>query len=352
MKPLVSVIVPVYKVEDYLHRCVDSILQQTYTNLEIILVNDGSPDKCPEICDAYAALDSRVIVVHKKNGGVSSARNAGLEQMHGVYACFVDSDDFLPKNAILELYEAAQKENTPFVVGICGIYGTKAVKNPIVKQRKFTIQEEPEQLLAYIVENGSYSPYAKLYRTDLIQNNGLRFREDMKIAEDTVFLRTYLRYCDSVCMIPKVVYSYTADNAQSLSKKAYEEYCELYGQKMLSVQALMETLPLSEQRKTEFLAERAINGVALSVNHYFQHWDQAQALQYFEKTARCLLPWIDATQDAGMEKKNPWWQHYGKDFRAGNYDKIYHGIFRAKRRGKLRSTAGKLIRRIIKRTGE
>lgn len=101
MKNLISVIVPVYKVEKYLHKCVDSIINQTYKNLEIILVDDGSPDNCPQICDEYAKKDSRVKVVHKQNGGVSSARNVGLENATGEFIAFVDSDDWLE----LTMYE-------------------------------------------------------------------------------------------------------------------------------------------------------------------------------------------------------------------------------------------------------
>ena len=93
--PLISVIVPVYKVEPYIHRCVDSILEQTYQNLEIILVDDGSPDNCPAICDEYAAKDKRVKVIHKPNGGPSDARNVGMAAATGEYLSFVDSDDWL-----------------------------------------------------------------------------------------------------------------------------------------------------------------------------------------------------------------------------------------------------------------
>ena len=97
-KPLISVIVPVYKVEDYLGRCVDSLLNQTYENLEIILVDDGSPDGSGKICDAYAERDGRVRVIHKENGGLSSARNAGLDIAGGEYVGFVDSDDWMDEH--------------------------------------------------------------------------------------------------------------------------------------------------------------------------------------------------------------------------------------------------------------
>ena len=102
MKPLISVIVPVYKVEQYLDECVQSIINQTYKNLEIILVDDGSPDRCPAICDKYAEIDHRVIVIHKQNGGVCSARNAALSIAKGEYIGFVDGDDYIDSS----MYEA------------------------------------------------------------------------------------------------------------------------------------------------------------------------------------------------------------------------------------------------------
>ena len=98
MNPLISVIVPVYKVEQYLDECVQSIINQTYKNLEIILVDDGSPDRCPEMCDEYARQNSRIRVIHKPNGGPSSARNIGLNAASGLYIGFVDSDDVIAPN--------------------------------------------------------------------------------------------------------------------------------------------------------------------------------------------------------------------------------------------------------------
>ena len=109
---LVSVIVPIYKVEEYLRECVDSIINQTYKNLEIILVDDGSPDKCGEICDEYARNDSRITVYHKENGGLSDARNYGIDRCNGEYITFVDSDDVLKSNfvetlmGLIEEYDA------------------------------------------------------------------------------------------------------------------------------------------------------------------------------------------------------------------------------------------------------
>ena len=110
MSKLVSIIVPVYKVEQYLKRCMDSILNQTYKNIEVILVNDGSPDNCPALCDEYEKIDSRVRVIHKENGGLSSARNVALDTLNGDYVFFVDSDDWLALDTLEVLNEYLEKD--------------------------------------------------------------------------------------------------------------------------------------------------------------------------------------------------------------------------------------------------
>lgn len=116
---LISVVVPVYNVEKYLDKCVASIVNQTYKNLEIILVDDGSTDSSPAICDEWAQKDNRIKVIHKKNGGLSSARNAGIELASGDYLAFVDSDDYISRNMCLKLYESLLKENAD--MSICGV---------------------------------------------------------------------------------------------------------------------------------------------------------------------------------------------------------------------------------------
>jgi glycosyltransferase involved in cell wall biosynthesis len=115
---LISVIVPIYKTEKYIRRCVDSILMQTYKNLEIILVDDGSPDKCPEICDEYAKKDNRVKVIHKQNGGLASARTAGLDMATGCYIGTVDSDDWI-ENQTYETAMAIMQKHNPDLIKWC-----------------------------------------------------------------------------------------------------------------------------------------------------------------------------------------------------------------------------------------
>ncbi len=120
MEPLISVIVPIYKVEKYLGKCIESILKQTYKNLEIILVDDGSPDACPQICDEYAKKDSRIVVIHQKNGGLSSARNSGLDIAKGEFIGFVDSDDCIANDMYETLYNAIKENDAQ--MSICRFY--------------------------------------------------------------------------------------------------------------------------------------------------------------------------------------------------------------------------------------
>ena len=141
--PLVSIIVPIYKVEPYLRRCLDSIVNQTYTNLEIILVDDGSPDGCPQICDEYAAKDKRIIVIHKENGGLSSARNAGLKIASGAFISFVDSDDWVNDHYIETLYLAQNKFNADLVIAV-----SETTKKDIIKY----LHIEPDKIK--VVYNG------------------------------------------------------------------------------------------------------------------------------------------------------------------------------------------------------
>ena len=133
----ISVIIPIYNVEKYLEKCIDSVLAQTYRNIEIILVDDGSTDKCADICDSYLKKDSRVKVIHKVNGGLSSARNAGLDIAEGDFISFVDSDDFIEKEMLEKLYEALMEADADMAV--CNFRWIDTNGARIAKQSKIVI---------------------------------------------------------------------------------------------------------------------------------------------------------------------------------------------------------------------
>lgn len=171
MKELISVIIPIYKVEKYLHKCVDSILKQTYRNIEIILVDDGSPDNCGNICDEYASKDKRIIVIHKKNGGLSDARNVGLKVCTGEYITFIDSDDYVLKDYCQTLFDLLTINNADVsCVPIC-----KCLENgkriSCEHSGRLYIYTAAEAMSAMFENNKlSWCAPAKLYRRNLFIN--------------------------------------------------------------------------------------------------------------------------------------------------------------------------------------
>ena len=193
--PQISVIVPIYKTEAYLRRCVDSILAQTFTDFELILVDDGSPDKCYAICEDYKAKDNRVIVIHKKNGGVSSARNAGLDVVRGEFVTFVDSDDYVKPAYLRELLE----KNADFVCQNGDILkedGTIAFERSI--ETFHTQNLSAEDVYRMVYDDSLGYTWGKALRSDIIRKNHIQFRENMKFMEDTLFMTEYALKCKSV----------------------------------------------------------------------------------------------------------------------------------------------------------
>lgn len=203
----ISVIVPVYKVEPYLQKCVDSIRNQTYENLEIILVDDGSPDHCGRMCDAFQAQDPRIRVIHKKNGGLSSARNAGLDEAKGAYIAFVDSDDWLEPDAMEVLMTAAQNENVKLVCGgrydVSGASGERKIGLCPPKAETIPGKELVRRIFRW--ENVDSAAWDKLYHRSLFRE--IRYPVG-KIVEDVP--TTYRLALDAgrAAMVPKPVYNY------------------------------------------------------------------------------------------------------------------------------------------------
>ena len=226
--PLVSVIVPIYNVEKYLDECIGSILSQTYENLDIILVDDESPDSSPQMCDEYAKRDSRIRVIHKKNGGLGFARNSGLDTAKGKYVMFVDSDDSLEKAAVETLVRFAFEYNAQFVKGaFIKIDDSKTVL--FEKTQDFKVFNEtsieyelrPRMLGSSPSKSDSIemSVWATLYGMDIIKSTNLRFDSERSfVCEDLPFNLSYLARCTTALMITEKIYCYRY-NPNSLSEK-------------------------------------------------------------------------------------------------------------------------------------
>ena len=202
--PLISVIVPIYNVAAYLPRCLDSIIGQTYPNLEIILVDDGSPDACPKICDEYAAKDKRIKVIHQKNKGLPASRNVGLDCAHGEFVAFVDSDDWLDTTCYEQLLKRQQEADMVF----CGLYFAWDTRT---QEHLFAMQHQPgfltpEQFLLFLIQQGNFSSWNKLYRRSWVGQT--RFDARYTIAEDWTFVSQLAKKGGRVAQINVPLYFY------------------------------------------------------------------------------------------------------------------------------------------------
>ena len=213
--PLISIIVPVYNVEKYLSKCIESILHQTYNNWELILVDDGTPDNSGKICDEYALKDYRIKVFHKANGGVSSARNLGLEKASGNFIMFIDSDDWISENCLEISLDEINKDNLDAIqFGFIEVFPEK--ENPKIKKTTAILNgEEYIQTSSFNV-----SVWGGVYKKEIIDKYQLSFPTQLKLAEDQFFVLNFLKYTQRIKYLDIALYYYLqrADSAVHTSK--------------------------------------------------------------------------------------------------------------------------------------
>ncbi|MDE5781784.1 MAG: glycosyltransferase [Lachnospiraceae bacterium] len=218
MQDLITVIVAVYKTEPYIRRCLDSIVSQTYKNMEVLLIDDGSPDGAPAICDEYAEKYDYIQAVHKENGGVSSVRNLGIDMAKGKYLCFIDSDDYIGKDYLKHLHAAIAKYNAD--VSVCGHYKEKEngeLTGMVDKKSAILDNEEAMCRMFYNNNFGAY-PWNKLFRKDIVDKYKIRYDLELRMSQDLVWVTTYMKYCDKVAYVAEPLYYY-AFNEQSVCRK-------------------------------------------------------------------------------------------------------------------------------------
>lgn len=230
--PKVSIIVPIYNVEKYLDRCMNSLLNQTLREIEIILVDDGSPDNCPRMCDDYAKKDCRVKVIHKKNAGLGYARNSGLDLATGEYIAFVDSDDYVASNMYEKLYctALATKSDTVYC-GFLRVYdGRVTIHQHVQSLLIFKENEVAKLLLDFIASSPEYrkdwkyemSVWHAIYSSKIIREYDIKFiSERILLSEDLPFQIDYLKEANSIAYLPDCLYYYCTNNENSLTHTNY-----------------------------------------------------------------------------------------------------------------------------------
>ena len=292
MKEMISIIVPVYNAEKTLQRCVASLVRQTYENIEIILVNDGSRDGSLMLCRELARQDDRIRVIDKPNGGVSSARNAGLDATQGDFIMFCDSDDW----AESQWCEALHNEYQPEHMTVCDFFWD-AVPPLEHDQPTETVEKR------YYMHRSKLmcSPINKLFSASVIKNNPIRFSRKLSLGEDFVFCLTYLCSISAdIRYVYRQLYHYDTANEDSLSKKAPAlEQCELFYQEITSAMKTLGAMDETSIYTRDTLAaphfERCLKAVAkdksLSVFQKLSAAGQIGKTEGFRSTCRQGLKW-------------------------------------------------------------
>lgn len=236
MEPLISIIVPVYNVEKYIHKCINSIIDQTYKNLEVLLIDDGSTDSSSDICDKYEKLDKRVKVIHKKNNGASVARNIGLEVARGIYIAFVDSDDYIDKNMYKDMIEKLLEYDCDLVM--CDCYKvsetskekfTHDIRDGFYDKRQL-YKEYYNKLL--MKDDINYPPtisnWVCLIKKEIIKENNLKYVEGIRFSEDLLFGSQVMYYVERFYyMKNKYYYNYIC-NPLSVTNTYYEGKWDIF----------------------------------------------------------------------------------------------------------------------------
>ncbi|MBR5438689.1 MAG: glycosyltransferase family 2 protein [Clostridia bacterium] len=289
MNNLISVIVPVYNVQKYLPRCIESVLNQTYKNFELILVDDGSPDNCGAICDEYAKKDDRIKVIHKQNGGVSSARNAGIKIAQGEFINFIDSDDWIPNDSLENMINL-QKENNVDLV--CCTYERHLPNNKIVSVKfcdKFlNIEKVDHEEINILLSDLFRGPWTKLYKSSIIKVNNILFEENVKIGEDTIFVYSYLNKSKSIRCSNLIAYKYMINETSAMRSKHEDFYKYIIAVTQAKIK-FFSFLNISETIKKGLYWRCIIGGIDDASHHYLEGFNYkktievvSQFLKFFE----------------------------------------------------------------------
>ena len=304
--PTISVIVPVYKVEPYLHRCVDSILAQTFTDFELILVDDGSPDNCPAICDEYAKKDSRVHVIHQKNGGLSAARNAGICVAKGNYLFFADSDDVVPEDCLRQLKKACDEQHADIALGeikkFKELSELRITNNKRVSAKLYSGIEAINKFLDRSIYTGKYvSSCGKLYKRELFSS--IRFPEKKLFEDEFVMYQIYFN-AKSVVEINDETYFYFLNDNGITGGLDCIKWCDEYDAQWECIRFLKsnDLDELYKKALAKFLHTAQWNLLEIRKQDDETKSGAHQKVKRLEKEYRNVLRWARKAKAISIEK--------------------------------------------------
>ena len=250
-----SVIVPVYNAEKTLRRCVDSLLNQNYSDIELILVNDGSSDGSGAICEEYRARYPFVVYIDKPNGGVSTARNAGLDVATGKYVLFVDSDDYVSAQYFVTLDRLGSNRQYDMVLFSYAVTDGKSVQPRVTQSFAADCIEDSVPMFCRMIYTKTINhPVTKRFVRRIIEDNGIRFPENLYIGEDKVFNLQYMIRCNSCLVISEILYYASLENKQSLSRKIRPDFYQQIDMVNTCARQIFQEAHMPEHRRQQYIA--------------------------------------------------------------------------------------------------
>lgn len=256
ISPFFSIIIPIYKAEKYLHKCLDSIINQSFVDYEVLLINDGSPDNCKYICDTYASKDKRFKAFHKENGGVSSARQLGIEQAKGTYTIHIDPDDWIESNMLEELYKEANKTNADVI--IFDFYINNNTQQYVSKQAPTSLIAS--DILQQLYKNLHGSCCNKLIKRNCYDKYKLKFPLDLSLCEDLYLISKLYMHNIKTSYIPKAFYHYciySNQNSITNAKSTSFKYDVFLLEKFSKLLENNDALPICKQKFSQDILKRA-----------------------------------------------------------------------------------------------
>ena len=271
-----SIIVPVYNTEPYLARCVESILSQSFAYFELLLIDDGSTDGSGSMCDEYAEKDKRVRVFHKENGGVSSARNLGMQEAQGEWVCFVDSDDELLPDGLRTMVDGISEEVDMVMAGYYELVGETLLTDTLCYEADGMIDQNKALLMMYPSADMPYMgyPWGKLFKRDLVSGKAISFDEHIRIKEDTLFVVEYLCGIQRrVCYISAPVYRYVklpTGVMGGLSQSYNPNYLTSFDA-VVKMNGLVQSLPNLDKALSEAAKYEVVNRIYFVFGHMLKY---------------------------------------------------------------------------------
>lgn len=287
---LFSIVVPVYKVERYLPECVESILQQGFSDFEAILVDDGSPDRCPQICDDYALRDKRIKVIHKQNGGLSDARNAGLKVSKGRYILFLDSDDYLTPHCLEHAYDILMATQWPDIV--MGTFVSVFTDNDkglheFSFEPSFGAINDTVRIMSELLTQTGEIPWSacrNIYKAELIAKNGLVFEKGLVGAEDCAFFMDFMRLAKSYTTMTYPLVNYRVSREGSITNAI--KYDAILGQLEVFGRCYYHYIQDDRSQDVRAIAEHFAKKYANTVSSF--HWlTNVDEIREVEQRVRC-----------------------------------------------------------------